>query len=139
MDLPRLKSDSTRDLHSTKSAIPRPRNFLKDYYNQGVSSYGESSKVTKSTEQTNSRYSKDDSWIQRLATEKALDQLNHELLQLKATLAKNEAELQHLSGDRNKIVAQRDKLKDMVKQKEALMLKEELDKFQQALKFPEDG
>ncbi len=134
-----LESDSTRDLHATKSAMPRPRNFLKDYYNQRVSSHGESSKVTKSTEQTNSRYSKDDSWLQRLATEKALDQLNHELLQLKATLVKNEAELQHLSGDRNKIVVQRDELMNMVKQKEALMLKDKLDEFQKALKFPEDG
>jgi hypothetical protein len=119
--------------------MPRPRNFLKDYYHQGVSSHGESSKVTKSTEQTNSRYSKDDSWLQHLATEKALDQLKHELLQLKATVEKNEDELQHLSGDQNKIVAQRDELMNMVKQKEALMLKDELDKFQKALKFPEDG
>jgi hypothetical protein len=137
MDLPRLKSDSTRDLDSDKSYIRKVRNFIKD--NQEMFNHGKTSDAANRTAQTNSGYSKDDSWIQRLATEKALDQLKYELLQLKATLAKNEAELQHLLDDQNKIVAQRDKLKDMVKQKEALMLKEELDKFQQALKFPEDG
>jgi cell division protein FtsB len=137
MDLPRPKSDSTRNLDSDKSDIRKVRNFLKD--NQEMFNHGETSDTAKRTGQTNSRSSKDDSWTPLTATEKALDQLKHELPQLKATLAKNEAELQHLSGDRNKIVAQRDELMNMVKQKEALMLKSELDKFQQALKFPEDS
>lgn len=134
-----LEGNSTRDLHATKPAMSRPRNFLKDYYNQDMSGHGETSDAANRTEQTNSGYSKDDSWVPRLATEKELGSLKHELPQLKATLEKNGAELQHLSGDRNKILAQRDKLMDMVKQKEALMLKDELDEFQKALKFPEDG